>query len=78
MEIASLICNNFIGMELGYPGAHYGAESDYLKPETSFGFYNVSCPLGYFSTVSCSYSIDDQSNGCDANGGPALVTCVNG
>ena len=78
LESLSILCYRLTSYELGYPGILFGSESDYLKPESSLGFYNISCEYDYFSEDSCTYStVEDISLGCDANGGPALVTCVN-
>ena len=77
VESLSKFCYSFTSYRLGYPGILFGSESDYLKPESSLGFYNISCEYNYFSETSCSYStVEGISLGCDAYGGPALVTCV--
>ncbi len=80
VELTSYLCASAIGQQLGYKGALYGSESDYLKPGTSLGIHSINCStVNYFSTLSCSYStVVNNSNGCNANGGPALVTCANG
>ena len=79
VESLSYLCQSGLSMELGYPGALYGSESDYLQPGTSLGIYNVNCSTDYFSLSTCSFStVANNSNGCSANGGAALVTCVNG
>ena len=79
VETASALCSTSIGYSLGYPGPLYGSSSDYLLPESSNGVYNINCSGDSFSLNDCSFSIvADTSDGCDANGGPALVTCVDG
>ena len=78
VETVSSICYNSVGYRLGYPGALYGSDSDYLLPGNSNGVYDISCPSNdYFSVYDCAYStVSNSSNGCDLNGGPALVTCI--
>ena len=80
VETASSLCNRSpFGYNLGYPGAVYGSDSDFLLPGTSTGVYNINCPDRYFDLYSCSYTtVTNSSNGCNANDGPALVTCVDG
>ncbi len=80
VDTVSSICSSSVGYRLGYPGALYGSDSDYLLPGNSNGVYDISCPSNYyyyFSVIDCMYStVSNSSNGCDVNGGPALVTCV--
>ena len=79
VETASILCSRSVGYNLGYPGALYGSSSDYLPPGSSNGIYNINCSSDYFSAYDCSFAtVTDSTDGCDANGGLALVTCVNG
>ena len=77
MQSASSLCTQSFGYRLGYPGALYGTNEDYMLPSTSNGIYDINCNSNnYFSDSDCSYSTV-ANDGCSAYGGPALVTCVN-
>ena len=75
VQVASQLCYQSTGFTLGYPGALYGSLEDYLLPSTSNGIYDINCNniTDRFNVFDCSFS---TNAGCSANGGPALVTCV--
>ena len=75
--MASVLCRSGAGVNLGYPGALYGDESDFGPVESGDGLYNLSCPGSYWSDYDCTYTVT-YGNGCNDYNEPALITCLAG
>ena len=75
--MASVLCRSGTGINLGYPGALYGDESDFGPVESGDGLYNLSCPGSYWNEHYCTYTVT-YGNGCNDYNEPALITCLDG
>ena len=78
-EVANVLCQTYLGSNyVGYPYALFGQENQFRYDYTSTGVYNVSCNSGvnYWNGYSCFYNLTTGTNGCNNNGGLAVITCV--
>ena len=70
---ADEICR-FSYYQSGYSFALYGESIDYFPLLTDSGVYNYNCTGGFYD---CTFNYT-TANGCQSNGGPALITCQQG
>ena len=78
-EVANVLCQTYLGSNyVGYPYALFGQKNQFRYDYTSTGVYNVSCNSGvnYWNGYSCFYNLTNGTNGCNNNGGLAVITCV--
>ena len=78
-ELANVLCHSLRGSSyVGYPYALFGQGNQLRYDYTSTGVYNLSCNSGVTSwnDYSCFYNLTTGTNGCNNNGGPAVITCV--
>ena len=64
------------GAQYGYLVQSQDIENRFYPPITQNGITNINCSgsYGYFDSYYCSYQVSYDH--CNANGGPALITCV--
>ena len=70
-----LLCTNR-GAQYGYLVQSQDIEDKFYPPITQTGIVNLNCSEGYsyFDPYYCSYQVTNDH--CNANGGPALITCI--
>ena len=74
-----LICRQDRGADYGYLEQSEDIQSYFYPPITQTGISNINCSTYYTSGLDseyCSYQVTYDN--CAANGGPALITCVDG
>ncbi len=76
-ELATLICQ-YNGYTQGYSGLLFGSVEDFHQPLTRRGVYDYTCPEFAYSIYDCQLNFTADGEGCLANGGPGLITCMQG
>lgn len=66
-----------LSYQSGYNYSLYGTSEDYFPVLTDRGVYDYTCPDYATSLSSCTFNYT-TTGGCQANGGPGIVTCQQG